>query len=107
MYAGSATHHRSRGDTALLRFEAMRWARRFGCTHYDLGGIGMPGDDPANGATGSVPAASESDLGGVRQFKLGFGGDVVDYLPTLERRYWPGFAWLLRRIHSRFRPVAV
>ncbi|MDQ3653843.1 MAG: aminoacyltransferase, partial [Chloroflexota bacterium] len=39
MYAGSAGAHRGRGDSALLRFVAMQWARELGCLRYDLGGI--------------------------------------------------------------------
>lgn len=39
MYAGSSSHHRVRGDAALLRFEAMRWTRAYGGDRYDLGGL--------------------------------------------------------------------
>jgi len=39
MYAGASHAHRSRGDAALLRFNAMQWARENGCSRYDLGGI--------------------------------------------------------------------
>lgn len=94
MYAGSASSHRSRGHTTLLRFEAMRWAREQGCTLYDLGGIAPA--PPTVGGRGS-------DLDGVEQFKVGFGGEIIAYPPTVEHRYEPGLAWLLRRFSSRFR----
>lgn len=100
MYAGSSTAHRSRGDAALLRLEAMRWARAHGCSVFDLGGIG-----------GGPPTADSrrdhhgGDLHGLRQFKLGFGGEVVSYPPTLERRYHPAVAWLIRHVHPRFLPA--
>ncbi len=93
MYAGSLSPHRTRGDAALLRVEAMRWARERGCTRYDLGGIAPEG-----------PSTSRrSNLSGVNQFKTGFGGEIVAYPPTVERRYHPGRAWLIRRLNSRFR----
>ncbi|MDQ4099835.1 MAG: peptidoglycan bridge formation glycyltransferase FemA/FemB family protein [Chloroflexota bacterium] len=100
MYAGSSTAHRSRGDTALLRFEAMRWARAHGCSVFDLGGIG--GEPPT---ADSRRDHHSDDLHGLRQFKLGFGGEVVSYPPTLERRYRPAVAWLIRHVHPRFRPA--
>jgi len=104
MYAGSATGDRARGDTALLRFEAMRWARDRGCTVFDLGGIApasplIASDDGRDDASDR----HRSSLDGVRQFKVGFGGEIVTYPPTVERRYRPGLAWLVRQFHSRFR----
>lgn len=102
MYAGSATEHRSRGDTALLRLEAMRWARDHGCAVFDLGGIAA--EAPVSPI--AEHEKSGSDLDGVRQFKVGFGGEIVTYPATVERRYRPGLAWVVRRFHSRFRTAA-
>ena len=104
MYAGSSTAHRGRGDAALLRFEAMRWARDHGCVRFDLGGIASeapPGQRWSDGGgVRRVPA-----LEGVRQFKVGFGGEIIAYQPTVERRYHPRLAWLVRRVNARFRPA--
>lgn len=106
MYAGSSTAHRTRGDTAVLRLEAMRWARAHGCHQFDLGGIATGGPLAAeNGHEGQRPQGA--DLQGVRQFKVGFGGEVVAFPPTMERRYRPAMAWLIRRFHPRFRPAPV
>lgn len=100
MYAGSSTTRRGRGDAALLRFEAMRWARVRGCTRYDLGGI-------AGGAKAGAPQeigiGRPDTLAGVDQFKTGFGGEIVSYPATVERRYRPTLAWLARRVSSRYR----
>lgn len=101
MYAGSAGAHRGRGDSALLRFAAMQWARELGCARYDLGGIapaarsGGPGADP------------DSALEGVDKFKTGFGGTVVTYPQSVGRRYRPRIAWVIRHVNGRFRIVAV
>ncbi|MDQ3539640.1 MAG: peptidoglycan bridge formation glycyltransferase FemA/FemB family protein [Chloroflexota bacterium] len=106
MYAGSSIVHRRRGDAALLRFEAMRWARNHGCSRFDLGGI----------ASGTAPSAQNEDddkerwrshLAGVHQFKVGFGGEIVTFPPTVERRYHPGLAWLVRRVNARFRTARI
>lgn len=97
MYSGTATNHRIRGDAALLRFEAMRWTRELGGTHYDMGGIApAPFQAPLDEQSGS-------GLDGVNRFKMGFGGEVVVYPQTLERRYRPALAWLIRRINPKFR----
>ena len=101
MYAGSSTAHRGRGDAALLRFEAMRWARELGCTRYDLGGIASGA--PGIGTEHSAGGARAENLDGVHQFKTGFGGEIVTYPATVERRYRPTLAWLARRVSSRYR----
>jgi len=106
MYAGSESAHRGRGDTALIRFEAMRWAREQGCTLYDLGGSGREVTATASGRDGQGDGRQSSGLAGVEQFKVGFGGEIIAYPPTMERRYRPGLAWLLRRLHPRFRTAA-
>ena len=95
MYAGSHPSRRGRGDAALLRFAAMQWARDQGCVSYDLGGI----------APATKPAAREgTGLKGVDTFKTGFGGDIVTYPETVERRYRPVVAWMVRRVNARFAP---
>ncbi len=97
MYAGSAGAHRGRGDSALLRFVAMQWARELGCARYDLGGIAPA---PRPGAPGPHPGSA---LEGVDTFKTGFGGSIVSYPQPVERRYRPQIAWLIRHVNARFR----
>lgn len=100
MYAGSSNGRRIRGDAALLRFEAMRWTRSLGGVRYDLGGIAPL---PTKRSALDTRANTASDLAGVHQFKTGFGGEIVAYPQTIERRYRPALAWLVRRMDSRFR----
>ena len=98
MYGASSTQHRAHGAAFLLQFEAMRWARDRGCTRYDLWGI--PKDDPetlrAEDNT-SIAASRGEDMRGIYRFKTGFGGEIVSYPRTLERRYVPLLPWLARR----------
>ncbi len=100
MYAGSAGAHRGRGDSALLRFAAMQWARDLGCQRYDLGRIG-PGARP-----GAPEATPGSALEGVDTFKTGFGGAIVSYPQPVERRYRPRIAWFIRHVNARFRTAS-
>ena len=96
MYGGSSTAHRAHAAGFLLQFEAMRWARESGCVRYDLWGI--PAQDPASiGQDGDRVAPTRAqDWRGLYRFKVGFGGDIVAYPPTLERRYHPVLSFLAR-----------
>ena len=99
MYGASSTQHRAHGAAFLLQFEAMRWARDRGCTTYDLWGI--PEQDPESLRSEdnvSVAGTRGSDWRGLYRFKTGFGGEIVTYPPTLERRYLPVLPWAARRL---------
>jgi lipid II:glycine glycyltransferase (peptidoglycan interpeptide bridge formation enzyme) len=100
MYGGSSTANRAHGAAFLLQFEAMRWARDRGCRRYDLWGI--PAEDPVSTADAGERVASTrgDDWRGLYRFKTGFGGEVVRYPATLERRYRPALAWLARRVYT-------
>ena len=97
MYGGSSTKHRAHGAAFLLQFEAMRWAREAGCNTYDLWGI--PSQDPAASSeeVDRVAGTSGDDWRGLYIFKVRFGGEIVGYPPSLERRYRPVLAWAARR----------
>jgi lipid II:glycine glycyltransferase (peptidoglycan interpeptide bridge formation enzyme) len=82
-YGASSTVHRGHGAAHYLQYEAMRWARERGCVRYDLWGLAFAGEPEAVAAQA--------------RFKLRFGGEVVAYPPTLERRYRPIVGWLARR----------
>ena len=45
-YGASNNLERNRMPTYLLQFEAMKWAKKYGCTEYDLWGI--PDEDEEN-----------------------------------------------------------
>ena len=99
MYGASSTVHRAHGAAFLLQFEAMKWARERGCRTYDLWGI--PSVDPdslrADDNT-SIAGSKGDDWRGIYRFKTGFGGDIISYPQTLERRYVPVLPWLARRV---------
>jgi lipid II:glycine glycyltransferase (peptidoglycan interpeptide bridge formation enzyme) len=98
MYGASSTEHRAHGAAFYLQFEAMRWARDHGCTTYDLWGI--PDQDPdtlERGSTVGISGTKGDDWRGLFRFKTGFGGEIVSYPPTLERRYFPVLPWAARK----------
>jgi lipid II:glycine glycyltransferase (peptidoglycan interpeptide bridge formation enzyme) len=100
MYGASSTKHRAHGAAFYLQFEAMRWAREQGCTRYDLWGI--PSIDPPSTEvdTGNRVAGTRGDdWRGLYEFKVRFGGQILTYPPTLERRYHPVLAALARRFY--------
>jgi lipid II:glycine glycyltransferase (peptidoglycan interpeptide bridge formation enzyme) len=98
MYGASSSVHRAHGAAFLLQFEAMKWARDRGCKTYDLWGI--PKVDPGSlraEDNSSIAGSKGDDWRGIYRFKTGFGGDIVSYPETLERRYVPVLPWLVRR----------
>ena len=101
MYGASSTRDRAHGAGFLIQFEAMRWARERGCLYYDLWGI--PAHDPrtTNVESGNrIAGTTGQDWRGLYEFKTRFGGQIVQYPPTRERRYWPALAALARRFYS-------
>jgi lipid II:glycine glycyltransferase (peptidoglycan interpeptide bridge formation enzyme) len=87
MYGGSSTEHRAHGAAYLLQFTAMQWARNHGARTYDLWGI--PDQDPeSTGIEGGLVAGTKGDdWRGLYKFKVGFGGQIVRFPMTMERRY--------------------
>ncbi len=75
VYGMSREAHREKMPTYLLQWEAMKWAKAQGCTHYDL--------------WGAPDVFDETDgMWGVFRFKEGLGGVVLrtlgawDYVPN-------------------------
>lgn len=103
MYGASSTRHRAHGAAFGLQFEAMRWARGLGCERYDLWGI--PHEDPVSTQSepDRVAGTKGDDWRGLYKFKIGFGGTVVTYPPTLERRYRPLLSLIARRRYGSAR----
>jgi len=100
MYGASSSQNRAHGAAFLLQFEAMRWARGRGCTTYDLWGI--PEHDPEsihNDDQSKIVGTKGDDLRGLYRFKTGFGGEIVSYPPTMERRHVPVLPWLARKLN--------
>ena len=100
MYGASSTVHRAHGAAFALQFEAMKWAREHGCTIYDLWGI-PAGDPNTQHVDGDRVAGTKGDdWGGLYKFKVGFGGSIVSYPPTLERRYRPILSFGVRHFYA-------
>ncbi len=73
MHGASSTEKRSYNPNHLLQWEVMRWARQRGIDYYDMVGIPKPED------------RNEGDpYYGVYRFKIGFGGDVTDFVGCLD-----------------------
>ncbi|HYI26085.1 MAG TPA: peptidoglycan bridge formation glycyltransferase FemA/FemB family protein [Thermomicrobiales bacterium] len=106
LYGGSSARHRVRGAAALLQFDAMGWAWAKGCCRYDLWGIPATDPCPSDVARGRITATHGAQWDGLYQFKTGFGGAIVSYPGTVERRYRPVLARLLRWRVPRYRTVA-
>lgn len=90
MYGASSTRHRAHGAAFALQFEAMKWGREKGCTTYDLWGI--PTETPEttqSEESDRIAGTKGDDWRGLYRFKTGFGGEIVTYPPTMERRYVP------------------
>ena len=100
MYGASSTTHRAHGAAFALQFEAMRWARDSGCKTYDLWGIPLEQPDPMQGNGDRVAPSRGDDWRGLSRFKTGFGGEIVTYPPTLERRYRPVLSFVARRLYA-------
>lgn len=100
MYGASSSQNRAHGAAFLLQFEAMRWARERGCTVYDLWGI--PETNPTaiqNEDQSQIIATKGDNLRGLYRFKTGFGGEIVSYPPSMERRHVPVLPWLARKLN--------
>jgi lipid II:glycine glycyltransferase (peptidoglycan interpeptide bridge formation enzyme) len=89
VYGASYDDERNRMPTYLLQWEAMRWAKRKGCTNYDLWGV------PDENET-KLEADFETrhdGLWGVYRFKRGFGGELKRAEQAKDRVYNP---WLYK-----------
>lgn len=103
LYGGSSTRHRVRGAAQLLQLDAMRWAREGGCHRYDLWGIPVADPPDEDRARGHIAPAKGDCWDGLYQFKTGFGGEIVGYPETLERRYHPILGLVARQLLPRYR----
>jgi lipid II:glycine glycyltransferase (peptidoglycan interpeptide bridge formation enzyme) len=84
-YGASANEHRHLMASYLIQWAAIRWAKRQGCTRYDLWGI--PDADPT---TLEAEFEQRQDgLWGVYRFKRGFGGQWMQSLGAFDYVYNP------------------
>lgn len=73
MHGASSTEKRSYNPNHLLQWEVMRWARQRGIRYYDM--VGIPKPENRN---------EDDPYYGVYRFKIGFGGEVTDFLGCLD-----------------------
>lgn len=71
-YGGSSIKHRSKMPANLLMWEAIRFGKKHGATVFDMWGALGPGYDKAD------PWA------GFTRFKEGYGGELVEYMGTID-----------------------
>ena len=69
LYGGWSGTHTEARPFYLLKWRAMLRMRALGTSRYDMWGLAEGADDP---------------LAGVENFKLGFGGDVTEWIGALE-----------------------
>ncbi len=101
-YGASSSRRRRDMPNYLLQWEAMRWARRAGCSWYDWWGAPTCLDDP------------DDAMQGVWYFKQGFGAEFQPHVgawdyavqPWIYRLYVQGMPWLLAMMRWRGRQTA-
>lgn len=97
LYGASLSRERNLMPTYLLQWEAMRWARRRGCSTYDLWGV--PDTDAEELEAGFT--SRQDGLWGVYRFKRGFGGRLIRSAGAWERAYIPPVYRLYRALSAR------
>ena len=83
LYGASSAKERNRMPTYLLQWQAMKWAKKRGCTEYDLWGV--PSED-AETLEREFTLRSDG-LWGVYRFKRGFGGTIHRTIGAWDRPY--------------------
>jgi peptidoglycan pentaglycine glycine transferase (the first glycine) len=100
-YAQGASTDEKRNlmPTYLLQWELMRWARRQGISYYDM--VAVPSPDSLD---------ESHPLYGVYKFKVGFGGEMADFLGCLDlpvkrvrARLWNRLEPAYYRLHQRLK----
>lgn len=84
-YGASSNEHREVMSPYLLQWEAIQWAKRKGCSFYDLWGI----PDYNEAYLEDNFMQNEKGLWGVYRFKRGFGGCVFRSAGAFDRVYNP------------------
>ncbi|MFQ6058126.1 MAG: lipid II:glycine glycyltransferase FemX [Anaerolineae bacterium] len=105
LYGASSDRHRNLMPNHLLQWEAIKWAKAWGCTAYDLWGI--PDEVGQALARGREPEPGTGGLWGIYRFKRGFGGRVVRYLGAYDAVYRPVLYWLARAAAKSTPPGSV
>jgi peptidoglycan pentaglycine glycine transferase (the first glycine) len=100
LYGASSDRHRNLMPNHLLQWRALLWAKRRGCTSYDLWGVP---DEAGEEEEDMEEVLQRGGLWGVYRFKRGFGGSVVRHSPSYDYVYSPLLYWLWARVYPRLR----
>jgi lipid II:glycine glycyltransferase (peptidoglycan interpeptide bridge formation enzyme) len=88
MLGASTGEKRNLMPSHLLQWEVMRWAKQRGITRYDM--VAVPSPDNLDDESNS--------LHGVYRFKVGFGGEIEDFVGCLDLPVKSGRAKLWNRL---------
>ena len=95
-YGASDNQKRHLMPTYLLQWEAMLWAKKKGCTHYDLWGVPDQDEDYLENHFND----RQDGLWGVYRFKRGFGGTLTRSVGAFDRVYQRSL-YVLYRLYIR------
>lgn len=89
LYGASSNESRNLMPNYLLQWEAIRWAKQQGATHYDFWGIPETDDE-------------QEAMAGVYRFKRGWGGRVTTFVGCYEHVYRPVEMRIVRKFLPYF-----
>ncbi len=89
LYGASTDEERNRMPTYLLQWEAIKWAKAYGCEEYDLWGVPDEGEEILEASF----ETRHDGLWGVYRFKRGFGGQLKRAVQAMDRIYNPLLYW--------------
>ena len=99
IHGGSSNKKRNLMPNYLLQWEVMRWAKQRDIRYYDM--VGVPRPENLN---------EDDSLWGVYKFKLGFGGEVSDFIGCLDlpvrparAAAWYKFEPVYYRLHQKLK----
>ena len=82
LYGASSNEHRNLMPNYMLQWDMIQWAVDQGCRLYDFRGV--PG-----------PVGEDHPLYGLYKFKLGFGGDYVEFVGEMDLVRKPLINWFI------------
>ncbi len=89
LYGASSNEHRNLMPNYMLQWNMIEWAVEKGCRLYDFRGVpGQVGED--------------HPLYGLYKFKLGFGGDYVEFVGEMDLIRKPVINWLINTAKPKF-----
>ena len=84
LYGASSNEHRNLMPNYMLQWSMIEWAVEKGCRIYDFRGVpGRVGED--------------HPLYGLYKFKLGFGGDYVEFVGEMDMVLNPPVNWMITK----------